>query len=536
MHALGNCCGHSYTISNCSDVRNNMCSIGAGGASSTIGEMAEQQRRTRGRSRDRAPRHSHTAPRETGVTGSVSPISIGAISVAGGLSGSICLFAGNPQLGIFLVLLAGLVILTMVASQRLAPLYLSPVFIPAFSFFAMGVLGATLFRLVQDAPQGGGARVRLTDEQTAATLQILVLAAACVLAGGLLTVALARRIDRPSAAVLRFDVPPAAQAWLLFGAALPLVITVVSSGSALFRRALYIETAVQDSGLAGIAGQLSIAAVIVLGYLLGTMKTLGGKTVSLLLALSYLMVFFGIGSRRLALFPLLFALGYLVAKRSKLSAALFIVSIPVSLYLIRVALYLRGLGSHGVFPYIEALPGLETYAVGWDSILNNVLISFGIIGATAFQQAHISPEVFWISVNPISGEAAGWYVVASNLRINIHTPFAGIGELANTGIGYLVGYCLVAGAILGIFDLQVQRFLRDGVPMLALATVGFTGLFVLYSIQYNLRPATRMLVYAMVAAVAVEVLYRVVLRRRRQGRLPTRGNSRRMRLTRARAS
>jgi hypothetical protein len=435
-----------------------------------------------------------------------------------GAAGAVCLLSGNPELGLFMIALAALALLAAAASRRLAPLYLSPVFIPAFAFFAMGVLGATVFRLVQDAPQGGGARVRLTDEQTVATLQILVIAAACVLAAGLVVVLLARKIDRPSAAVLKFSLSPQVQGWMLAGSTLPLLVTLVLTGEALFRRSLYIENAVQDSGLAGLAGQLSIAAVILLGYLLGSLRSPGSKLLAALIALGYLMAFFGSGSRRLAMFPLLLALGYLVARRTRLSMLLLIVSIPASLYLVRVALFLRGLPSHGVIPYLDALPGLEAYAVGWDSILNNVLISFGIIGATAFQQPWISPEVFAISVNPISGESAGWYDVAATLRINVYTPYAGVGELANTGLPYLIGYFLVVGVILGFLDLQVQRFLRDGLPMLGLATVGLTGLFVLYSVQYNLRPATRMLIYAIVVALVVEVVYRL-MRKRRGGQL-----------------
>lgn len=422
------------------------------------------------------------------------------------------LVTGTGTLSLAIIVCTVFVMSIGAFSGRLAPPYLSPVTITSGALLALGLLGSAFYSAVQYAAEGGSAAIFLSEEQTRDTLIILATAATCVLVAGLLTVSVGPRIAKPAEG-FHIHLDSRWRFWLLLGSFTPLLITVVVTGGDLLVRGLYIDEAVQDAGILSIAGQLSVAAVIALGYIAGAA---GGwpRFMALIGGASYFLLFFSGGSRRLALFPVLFAVGLLAARRNKWTVMLLLLSIPLSLYLIRTALYLRGLPEHGLLPYLAALPGLADYPVGWDSILKNVLISFGIIGATVFQRAPIDPAVFWVSVNPLPGAAAGWYEAASTLRINYYTPYAGVGELANYGPAYLIGFFLVVGVILGVFDLQVQALIRDKAPVLALVVVGLTGLFVLYMVQYNLRSASRMIIYGIAASLAIAIVHRAMVRRR----------------------
>ena len=396
--------------------------------------------------------------------------------------------------------------------NRLAPLAFSPTALVAVGLYVMGVLGTTLYSSVQNAEAGAGALVVLDQDQTIRTFILLGVAALSLLVGSYVTAAALPRIDIPASA-RRITVSGNLRGWMLAGCAAPLLYLLIAGGSDLWDRPYYIAVAVQDGGLAGIAAQLAIAAPIALGYLLFASGR-GASLLSAILLLGYIVLFFGGGSRKLAMLPILIMVGVFVAKRTKGAAIALLASAILSLYLIRLPLYLRALPEHGVIPYLNHLPGFLDYGVGWDSIALNVLVSFGIIGATAYQQPAIDPSVFWISVNPAPGTLAGWYDQAESLRINVYTPYAGVGELGNYGMGYVVSYFLVAGCLLALLDRTVIRLMVRGHGVMSLALVAMAGLFLLYSVQYNLRSSSRMLIYGVILAVAISFLSGYMMRKR----------------------
>lgn len=396
--------------------------------------------------------------------------------------------------------------------HRLAPLVFSPVAFVTLGLYGMGVLGAALYASVANAEAGGGARVELSEADTVSTFVLMSIAAASVLAGGLLTAYGLPRIPR-TAAAFKVELPSSSYGWLLLGSFVPLAVLIGSRGTDVLSRPYYIAEAVQDGGIAGLAGQLAIAATIALGYLIAAAKG-GARFLSLMILASYIAFFFGSGSRRLAMIPILVMVGVFLARRTRMTGLLLAASAALSLYLIRLPLYLRALPEHGILPYLEHFSGFFEYGVGWDSIGRNVLISFGIIGATAYQQPAIDRDVFWTSINPATGSAAGWYEYADQMRINIYTPYAGIGELGNHGMAYVVLYCFAAGIILALGDRAVIRFMERGHGVLSLALVGLAGLFYLYSVQYNLRSSTRMLFYGIAAGIVLELISKSLARKR----------------------
>ncbi|GAA3008953.1 hypothetical protein [Microbacterium aurantiacum] len=440
-------------------------------------------------------------------------VGVAALCVLASGLGLYALLSGRPDLGFHWMAALGILIALVVSRKRLAPLYLSPVAIVSIGIVGMALVGAAFYSSVQYAATGGSIRAILTDAETAATMTAMFVLAAAVLTGGLLVAWIAPRIEPTRQLSTEWQVSAGTLGLMVFAGFIPGLLIVVLRGSDLLRRNFYIEDHEAGSSILGLAGQLSIAAVIIMGY--AFMRGRGGvRFLALLGGAGYLAIFFANGSRRLALWPILFALGMLIARRNRATITALVLSLPAAVGLVGIALFLRGLDQHGLVAYLERLPLLSAYPIDWSSVSRNVLISFGIIGATAFQQPQIDPGLFWVSVNPLPGGLVGWYGEAADLRLNYYTPYAAIGELANHGTLYLVGYGLIVGVILGGLDRSVQKLTKNGHDIFALALVGLSAMFLLLSMQYTLRASTRLLVYGVLIAIAVGWLSGVLARQR----------------------
>lgn len=392
------------------------------------------------------------------------------------------------------------------ASGRLAGILTSPVAIVTLGLVVVGTTGLIGYGGLQGAVGATSARVVLSAGEALATFQLFLFAALCVFAGGVVFM-LTRRVKTSVNEVVSFHITltPRWRTALLSATGMVLLVSIAAAGTALIHRDVYIENHVGGGGVLALIGQVATAAGVVLGFIAAASKG-GPRVAALLIAVGFLVLFVGEGSRKMALLPILFALGAFIGKRSRVTVAGLVLASLASLILLRFALFVRMLPSHGLIPYLQSIPMLSTSGVAWDSALLNVLFSFGIVGASAFQVGSLDPAWFWTSITPIDGLAAGWYEIAANLRLNVYTPYAAVGELANYGAVYFASYFIIAGLLLGYMDLVVRRLTAAGYSVLALVPVGLSGLFLLYSIQYNLRSSTRFLLYGAIAAAAIHFL------------------------------
>lgn len=396
--------------------------------------------------------------------------------------------------------------------SRLAPAIMSPVFINALGLMVMGVLGFLFYGVASEARQGASAEIELTQTESLDTLWLMTLSACSLIVGAAAVLYIMPRTPRAQTVSVSAR---NLNGLLLIGSAALCMITLASSGKSLWQRSEYITEAVSNSGILGLISQLTIGAVIVLGYLSATGRP-AMRIASIIVLMGYVLIFFGAGSRKLALVPILFVVGMIAAKRGRRVVPIILAAL-LALYLLQLPLYLRGLPSHGVLPYLNMLPGFFDFDAGWAAVMKNLLFSFGIIGSTAFQQDQISADIFWMSVNPAPGSWVGWYDQAASLRVNPYTPYAGVGELGNHGYAYTIAYYLCAGAVLGMMDRAINRLMAQNSGLLGLALLGLSGLFLLYSFQYNLRASSRMLVYSMIAAVILTWIGQRAARRSRPG-------------------
>ncbi len=410
-----------------------------------------------------------------------------------------------PEQALTVLLAVGAVGTVALLRRRLSPSVLSPVYLATVGYVLLALPGRALYQWTRDSGAAGASvRIDLSDAAVQSTTELILVAAVAVAAGAaLLTVVFPARggpAPRLRAAALSLRT----QKLLLFAAAALLVIVVASFGwHDLLRRPLYLQ--ISHRPVYSVAVELGTAVALGLGYLFAAGR-FGQRFLTLALLVCYGLVLFAIGSRRLALVPLLFALGGLSsAPKSRRWRSLLVVAVPSSVALVYLSLYTRSLSEHGFWPYLHALPDIP--AGGWHSVVLNLFTGFGVIGKTAFDVPHIPLRDFLVSISPVPGDLSGWYKIAGQHRLNPFTPFAGLGELGNSGWPILVGYCLAAGFVLAYLDQRMRTLLGRGQQLYGLALVGLGGLFVLLSTEYNLRSATRLLYYA----VALDVIVRVWL-------------------------
>jgi hypothetical protein len=406
--------------------------------------------------------------------------------------------------------------------RRLNRVLLSPLTLVAAGFAGMGLVGGRVYEAVQYAPFGGSIRIVLDDDQTQLTICLFLVATAALLAGGGAVLLLAPRPAEKLTVRWRITVPPNVRLPALAVATLPMAAVWIAVGpTSLMWRDRYIEAHVVNSPLLSLAVPLSMASSLMLGSLLVS-RSAPIVALASLVAVGYEVTYFAVGSRVLALVPVLMVVGVSLG-RERPNRWGVVSGAAVSVVLLPIPLYLRAQSAHGFWPYFEAMQVFDLQAVGVDSMLRNVFISFGLVGATAFTVGSMPWEVFAISVNPLPGSMIGWYDIAGSERLNLYTPYAALGEVGNRGTLTVVSFYSVVGVVLGVLELRVRAHLRAGHVLAALIPVALSALFILSSYQYNLRTSCRVLLYAVLVEVLVASAASVLRRRSPTRSGPDRG-------------
>ena len=297
-----------------------------------------------------------TALRRTGRT--LSPASIVVVALVGSLlpwltKGGSCLVAavGSPCL-------------LLVVHRMLGRVLLSPVQIVAGGLLALALIGAVLYSYVASA-SGGGSIILILSELETHNAQFLILVCTFVmLVGALTALSLSRELKQLHNAEFRgVNLSDRGTRLIALTAPIPLLLSIVAIGPGkIFQRQLYIDRHVGSNMIWSAGSVLSVAAIAGLGYLWAARKY---RSWVLFLMLNFSILFLGLGSRRLALIPILFALGVYAAKPSRRAQLTVLVSLFVSVWLIQLPLAFRRLSAHGVIPYSQALPSIIGSEHAW---------------------------------------------------------------------------------------------------------------------------------------------------------------------------
>lgn len=433
--------------------------------------------------------------------------------------GSSWALTSAPEQGVVILALVAPLGVLLLLGNRLQIIPLSPTWIVTSLVCLSGVVGVLAVSHL-NGQRGGSIRLDLSPEETISTGQLFVLATWALLGGVTLVTAL-RGSHPQGGRKVTIEAPRVSVGFALLASSSLLIVALLQLQGSLFFREEYLPFPAGSVWFA-LVQQLSIAAVLLLGLACRRAST-WEKAYALVLLFGFLTVFFSLGTRRFAVAPAVFALGLFIggSKRGK-SMLLLIAGVGVSLLFLPIPLFVRGLNSHGLLPYLAAMRGFSLQAINWTNTANNLLIAFPLTGHVAALPG-IPFKNLWIELNPLPGGRAGWYEIAPSMRLNIYTPFNSIGELANYGHLVLVAVCFAVGAFLAWLDLVIGRFFAAGRQLVALAILGLSVLFALEFLQYNLRASVRLLYYSLILALGAELFARLGLNKRVKSIAPSRG-------------
>lgn len=398
-------------------------------------------------------------------------------------------------------LVAGAWVAMGLAIRALGPLAVSPVVIVAAGLALVAVAGWLLYPLVVDVQFATGIQLPASPELLDRGFYALT-AASLMVSVGAIAVGVFSRRPGGRMRLHPVQIPKNIRALLVVGVPLPTLALIALRGpGSLLERGIYLPR--DDAG--GLAGLLSsglVVTIVLSGYLLHTQRKSWWIVVgaNVVLSTGFLIAS---GSRLFAAIPALLAVGYYLARMDRRALLMLGFGTIAALFLVPLPLYWRSLELHGLIPYFSALSGYFETDFGLATTAKTILISVPITGATA--TADLPSGALLTALDPRGGEAAGWYAIASQMRLNRYSPMSGVGELLNHGSVVLALFFLAAGGYLGLLDRHVRRALTRGHQLVAFAHIGLISLFLVYLIQYNLRSSMRMLYYS----AALLVIYQL---------------------------
>lgn len=281
------------------------------------------------------------------------------------------------------------------------------------------------------------------------------------------------------------------------------VLNFVAFGDSLLSRSTYLSGG--RGGITSLASASVLPGAVVVGMLIGTAKRAYLRWIGVFLALTYMAIQFGLGSRKLSLIPVAIALGLSLSGIETLRKTTFTGSGLLSLALVPVPLYMRGLDSHGIFPYLPNLPD-ALGARSFSGPILNVLSSYTITAQTA-KSAPLPNHWLFIEVNPAPGQAAGYYDIFGSLGLNSYTPFSAIGEMALHPRLFTLLLFGAFGLVCSYLSRRSNALGQIGLPQVGPVFLALVLLFAIQSLQYDLRTTSRFLWYA----IALDLGARVVV-------------------------
>lgn len=276
----------------------------------------------------------------------------------------------------------------------------------------------------------------------------------------------------------------------------------------------------------------------------GSLSALAG-TVSLPLALVAMTVAVGsarFGVRLWAMTALLLILTFELSKASRAAAGVMIFAGVIYFLLSRSSLLRRVLGlllgftlgaltlvavlqfrgspiGHGLLPYSELLfSGEITYgSERWMSALLNLMATIPVTYLSA--SVKVPENLTSVSLNPLSGDSAGWYEISSSQVLFQAVPTNAYGQVAamDASQGTI---CIFLIAALMSSSAVVRSYGSPRVRMpLMFFSVTMTLLTSILFMQYSIRTGTRWLWLALGVTLVVSAISRLLERRRIQYRI-----------------
>lgn len=234
------------------------------------------------------------------------------------------------------------------------------------------------------------------------------------------------------------------------------------------------------------------------------------KVIALFYFTTIMLIGIGTGSRLAFVYLAVFALLiYQTSKNTTKDKIILVLNIMLSFIFLSFLMTLRMLPDHGILPYLSSVFN-NSKAVG-DSIVFNTYYSF-IFGVFVSAKTLMENMPDWnnilIAVNPVTGNMAGWYEIAPNMRLNRFAPMSANGEVFTMGKTFTFIFFTVIGVIFTYFETQMRKFFKNKKRVIGFIIALLSILFVGMSFEYNLRSTMRYIYYITFVIVVAGYLSR----------------------------
>lgn len=369
---------------------------------------------------------------------------------------------------------------------------LSPTIILAVAMTGCSIAGYGLRGLVASAVgKGASIDLHVSDAIAIRTVILITVSASSMVIASAVSQRLLRTSNR------KLQVAPqerASHSFLYAAAIVPPLLAIVGNGPASYLSRSFYLLGEKGSFIGTVAVPLITASVLLTGYLFAV-SSKGARGIVIMVALLNVSVLFSQSSRTFALAPLLFAIGFAVSGRP-IRKSVFAAVAASCFLLLPLPLIFRGQPQQGLLPNLSTFFGLDPTKIDWMAPLNNILISFPIIAESAYGPHTIYFNDMLVSLNPLSGNLAGWPQVAARLRLNAFTPMAGLGEVGHHGLAVVVIFFGALGVAMAWFERSVIAGIEEQGYLYSAVLLGLIVLFATQLFQYNLRSGIRLLLYA----------------------------------------
>jgi hypothetical protein len=395
-------------------------------------------------------------------------------------------------------------ILLIILFRKVRPTLVSPVYALVFVYLGVFILGALFYD-----PQYGAPGMDASTQEIIRVMSQIFWIVSAFIVGVLLFGAFSKRrlqLRRPinSISAVRLSSLQTASALVIsFGC---ILMTVIGVGARnIWYRQVYL---VEENQIARILGSvLFLPCALTLGLVVGQLASRARVLIALALFGAIEALIFALSTRNFALLPIVFCLGCLLAqpRNAKFKAAMIIALLLTPFFMI-VPLATRALPEQGLstFPKIFQVLAASNLGDQFPLIVNNVLVTVPITIETSESSTSNALHYLLVGLDPRPGIWTSWY--HDDPLINDFTPYNAIGDLLRAGTWVAILYYV----FVGVYFASVEARLRSGggISPGQLLSIGLSIGFIIFSLQYPLRSATRMIYYMILIDLFGQVAFR----------------------------
>jgi hypothetical protein len=222
-----------------------------------------------------------------------------------------------------------------------------------------------------------------------------------------------------------------------------------------------------------------------------------------------LLINLSIGSRLASINLVIFLFSFFINYNKKAKFQIFI-SLLFMFFFFGYNLSLRSEAhGHGLIPYLQITFQKPEIIVNYTikSLYYTFVFGFyATVETVKYYNENILDNLI-ISLNPLTGGMANWYLIVDKMKLNNFAPFTGIGILYKHNYFFFV-FTFFIGYFFSFIDLIIKKNLKAKKYLQPLILLLFCTLFSVLIFEYNLRNASRYIYYSIFIIIIFKFNYR----------------------------